>query len=547
MSKEQIEKIRVRNHLYSQLRSIFSEFACSLNKESIVLFSYLAYLQKKNELDSAVQALEASELKDFSNYMKANFDTSAFNLCEYLSEAYDESQLKALILHDNLFDLRRNKPELISKLAMKLLDIRISDSVFFTCLDFCDVPQRFSEISPEMKLDCYCHDAASYIVFLIRNEILRSDFNAFIDFDEYDLTDYDKIFYYKKSSLSDRHASTQANGMSELLGGENYVETVARVSLMLDKVSAGGKFIKIVDKAFLQSLRQERICAYFIESGKINAVIALPNFFNSERYMIIFTEEANDCIRFVNAKDFDACALEGGQNIDKICAEILLRLRENSSNSVLVSKKKLEDNSFSLKPEDYFTSAQTKDSVKFGTLIKNIRLGKNLRSAELDEISTSKKTNFKALNYQNISDGLIDEQLTSLKVLDPCYEKFCLEDGDFIFAKHGTSFKFANASVPSGQKVLLTGNFYIIKLDTKKVDPYYLQAYLTSADGQALLLKSAQGMRIKVLSKKDLRALSIPLPPMAKQKKIAIKFKRHLDEIAACRKKLSKLRQGFTF
>ncbi|MCF0103975.1 MAG: restriction endonuclease subunit S, partial [Eggerthellaceae bacterium] len=86
---------------------------------------------------------------------------------------------------------------------------------------------------------------------------------------------------------------------------------------------------------------------------------------------------------------------------------------------------------------------------------------------------------------------------------------------------------------------------YIIKLNTKKVDPYYLQAYFSSKEGQEFLYNSAQGTRIKVLSKKCLRALPVVLPPMAEQKEIATKFKQRLGEIKTCREKLAELRQDF--
>ena len=98
----------------------------------------------------------------------------------------------------------------------------------------------------------------------------------------------------------------------------------------------------------------------------------------------------------------------------------------------------------------------------------------------------------------------------------------------------------AVASVQEGQKILASGNLFIIEVDESKVNPVYLQSFFDSETGSAALHTIIQGSAIANLSIDRLKKLQIPLPSLDTQNRIASKYQATVDEIAVLKLKLQK-------
>jgi type I restriction enzyme S subunit len=69
----------------------------------------------------------------------------------------------------------------------------------------------------------------------------------------------------------------------------------------------------------------------------------------------------------------------------------------------------------------------------------------------------------------------------------------------------------------------------LIRIDASKADPNYVQFFFRSKTGRDLLLAHSKGSVQQVINLKDLKSVSLPLPPLANQRSIAC-FMQTLDD-----------------
>ena len=81
---------------------------------------------------------------------------------------------------------------------------------------------------------------------------------------------------------------------------------------------------------------------------------------------------------------------------------------------------------------------------------------------------------------------------------------------------------------------------FILRVDEKKANPYYLKAFFESDYGTALLSGICVGSVIRTFNKKALENLVIPLPSLAKQNEIANEYLSIQDEMQIYKMKLAK-------
>lgn len=128
--------------------------------------------------------------------------------------------------------------------------------------------------------------------------------------------------------------------------------------------------------------------------------------------------------------------------------------------------------------------------------------------------------------------------------MDPKTERQWLRTGDLIVSKNGAPFKIAVADVPESQTIMANGNLYIIRLDTGKVNPHFVAAFLASDDGKELMDRMVVGTTIPNLPLRNLKDIELPVPTMDKQREVARRYQAHLDEIEVLKIKLDKARAG---
>lgn len=90
----------------------------------------------------------------------------------------------------------------------------------------------------------------------------------------------------------------------------------------------------------------------------------------------------------------------------------------------------------------------------------------------------------------------------------------------------------AVAEIPKDETVLATGNLYIIRLDTEKVDPRYVKLYLESDQGVAQLRRVCVGIAMPSIPAKAFSDILIPLVSPDEQKRIIERYEFLRHEIA---------------
>lgn len=131
-----------------------------------------------------------------------------------------------------------------------------------------------------------------------------------------------------------------------------------------------------------------------------------------------------------------------------------------------------------------------------------------------------------------------------MKSVDPSTERQWLRSGDLILSKNGVPFKVTVADIPNGRTILASGNLYIIRIDTERVDPYFVAAFLASEDGKRSLECMSVGTTIPNLSLRNLKSVQMPVPDMETQRRIATRYRASLDQVAILKIRLDAARDA---
>lgn len=319
--------------------------------------------------------------------------------------------------------------------------------------------------------------------------------------------------------------------------------------LLVDSIKEDGIAVGIMTNGAAFNKADIQVRKYFIENGWVQAAISLPAGLFSPwtgiaTTLIVLSHGNGDGVRLVDATDLGSKERRGLILTKDDVLTIANRLNEDSDKSTFATIEELSKREYSLSANRFLQKEiNLVNPVAMKSLMLDVTRGAGLRAQELDELTSAEETNIHYLNLANISDGRIDESLPCLKELDSRLDKYCLETGDLLVSKNGAPYRVAVAEVPEGQQILANGNLYIIKLDTKRVDPYYVAAFLNSSNGKEILNRASKGSVIPNLPLSELREIKVPLEDADKQARIASAYRAKLDDIGALKLRLACARQ----
>ena len=121
--------------------------------------------------------------------------------------------------------------------------------------------------------------------------------------------------------------------------------------------------------------------------------------------------------------------------------------------------------------------------------------------------------------------------LPYLAEMEESWERFCVTEGNLVISR-SAPMKIGIVPPLQGKKVLANGNMYFMQLDEKMVHPIYVMCYLKSREGAKQIEYLSKGSTIKIISRKDLLQVKIPVIPMDEQMKVVEKYtsiRRHLS------------------
>ena len=442
-------------------------------------------------------------------------------------------------------------PESVSKLALRILDAKSGESV----ADFGSGVGDFLTLAAGQVKDSPLYGVE---INTVANEIsairmeLFSD-NATIELGDMFATPEDKKFDKIFSNYPFRQDLTRKGEeyLNLLVNRLPDVRIVRRSDwifncLLLDHLTDKGKAVAIMTNGDAWNQTDREIRRYFINSGLIEAVVALPaGLFERTAIattLIVFSR-GNKSIRMIDATNFSE---RGGisRRIDILpdssVDRIVKLLTEDDEHAATIDPKKLQENDYAIYPPRYLNAVEFKDGVEFGSVMKRVTRGTQLMGDKLAELTSDVPTNTRYLNVTNIQNGMISGDLPYLKPLDSKLDKYCVGNRNLIISKNWSSFKIAVAEVEEGKKILGSGNLFIVELDESKVNPYFLKAFFDSEIGATVLASIAVGNVLPVIPVESLKKLTVPLPPMDRQNEIARRYQAKTDEIKVLQLRLQK-------
>ena len=318
---------------------------------------------------------------------------------------------------------------------------------------------------------------------------------------------------------------------------------------LVARLKEGGKAVGVMTRGSSYNGADEKIRRHFVANGWIEAVIALPagmfSPYTSIPTTMVVLSKGNDAVRLIDASEL--CQKGRRETIfsDSDIERILELLSEDAEGlSKLMTYEELADDSFILNPERHLGEAiEVKDGVSVEDLSLKITRGSGWAKKQLEEFNSNTPTKFRYLMLQNIVDGEIEDDLPYLTEIEPSQDKYCVKDGDLLLSKIGPNFKIAVADVPEGEKVLATGNLYIISLDRAKIDPRYVKIYLDTDQGVAQLRRACVGTTMPSIPAKAFGDILIPMASLDEQAKIIDRYEALRQEIAIHKMAIEKARQ----
>ncbi|MEE3362215.1 MAG: N-6 DNA methylase [Anaerovoracaceae bacterium] len=492
----------------------------------------------------------------------------------------DITALAALMPHENAPGLLAT-PLSIIRLAERVLDIRPGDRA----ADFCCGAGTFlldaCMKSPEAQFTGYEIDGDLRAAALLRADILDIDADIRQE-DVFEAEDrFDRVF--ANFPISERLTRGQTDRLRELgyratkrnAGDWAFNEAAVRALL------PGGRAVTVMSAGGMRNAEGRRAREYFAESGLLEAVILLPERMypgTKIRTMMMVFSSGNEKVRFIDATDECRQGRRQAEFTEENISAIAEKLKADEGRMFLrepapapmpqgafgfmATKKRTEEDAgsdirntdasryeieregFDLMPDTYLDPAPVPgSSVPLKEVVTEIRRGANLKASELDRLTSDDGTDIRYLATASIEDGGIRGPLPSLTALDPKLERSCLETGDIVLSRNLSPYKSAVAEVPPGQKILANGNLYILRPDAAKIDPYFLQAYLCSDVGRALLARTLVGDALPTISRTKLKELPVPKRPPEEQKKIARRYKASMQKIRDLEGQLSEARE----
>ena len=331
--------------------------------------------------------------------------------------------------------------------------------------------------------------------------------------------------------------------------------------LTINHLTDDGRALSVVKINTLSNPKNKNIRKYFIENGYIESIILLPENIligSSVSLALIVFSKGNKKIRFVDASNFYTKERrKKGDRLNptkKILEEnnirdILKFLNSDDNSEISISKgiEEFSENDYNLDViENIEVIPEFENSKKIKELIdkkiiKDIIRGSQISLDELKDLRSYEETPYIYLTLSNINDGFIEYENIEdyLKKIPEKQEKFCIKNNAFLISKIGNPpYKFVVAQIPENKKIIASGNFAIIEVNEKKLNPWYLAAFFMTDIGVKVLKKAYIGVNFSSLSIKKLEDIAIPVPSIEEQNRIAQRYIDAITEIKNMKKDL---------
>ena len=492
-------------------------------------------------------------------------ESNLYNICKFLDEMSEEKLIN--IISDDFGIYSRyniGTPNSINELCYKILEHNNSGN---DVLDICSFTGNFLTYYAKKQPSYYYSgieiSTRSNLVAQLRLNILNVKNELFNNnvFDYNTNKKYDKIFCnYPLGVKLDDHAVNYLNNINNRI---NYIYTNktssswAFINIVINSLKETGKAIVVMNNAVLYSLKNSDVefRKLLVSGGYIESVISLPEklFANTSiPVTLLVLSNNNDKIKFINAEKMI-------QNNKLINSAKLLNIEEilneyanisDSSYTKIIDNKELVNESFNLHVQNYMGIENLE--IKFPRILNelcfDIYRGYQISANDINLNSEPQEglLEHKIVNIVNIIDGIIENNLTKIYLEDGKLNKYLLKNKDLLVTLKGAITRFSVVELKENERLIPSGNFTVLRLDTSIVNPYYLKMFFESSKGNAIINSIKSGGALPSINISQLKDIKVPVPPIEEQNKIVNRYLAKTDEIQMIKSKLKNLEDSLT-
>lgn len=321
--------------------------------------------------------------------------------------------------------------------------------------------------------------------------------------------------------------------------------SINMIALMngIDLLNKNGIIVALVPDGGLFNILDRDIRRYLIEENYLDTIISLPGGIipstgiGCSLLIAKKNRELKQNVKMINARDLYERKRRYLEFTEENIEQIFEWYKSDTAyeNVIFVNKEEITEQDYNFEFTRYIKRHILENATELGSVTENIFRGYQVTAKELDEIVSLDKneTRYYIVNVSDVQpEGYIVSNLQGLRSdAGERLAKYYLEDGDLIITAKNSVVKTAVYEAEDDKKIILTGNLIVIRLDKNKCDPYYLQAFLNSEDGQNEIKSIQTGTTIKVINPKRLEEMMIPLKVIEDQKEIAALCKKTIQEI----------------
>lgn len=471
-----------------------------------------------------------------------------------LIDKYDTETLIELVMNYNGF-FHMSTPLSIINLTSEILDINENDNILEICSGTATFPVNALQ---NKKIKSYTGIDINYNsndVAILRASLLGNNYRFILDNAlTYNYTSkYDKIFSnypfaIKGNDLDECRRSIKEHfNLNDLTVSRCSSDWVFNASI-IRSLETTGKAVVIMTNGATFNIPDIGMRQFFIENGFIETVINLPSKLFSDSPIpvtMLILSYNNSSVRLINAEGiFSKADRKTNTLTEENIRTILSYISDGGENAIVLSPEEMRDHDYNLMAAHYLEKPLVENGVLFSDVIKSITRGAQTKPEVLESHKSIIPTNYRYIALSNIANGLIDIEEGRQYITDipKSLHKFVIPNNSIVLSKMASpTFRSAVVNTSNEQSIVATGNLFIIEVDEKLANPYYIQAFFDSELGEATLNHASGGMTVKTLSADAIKNIKLPLPPLDKQNEIAVKYQAALDECVILQRKLNRV------
>ena len=353
-------------------------------------------------------------------------------------------------------------------LPLDFIDKTLSINVSMICADIPGSDYNYTRYLLEIEFNSYC-------IKLL--PITESEYQT-------SSRKFDKIILNLRNRLKKRTNKKFYSDMSNVI-----FEAMDK----LNKTNPQSRLGVIVEKEYLFNENNKDLISYLIEEKLLEKILIIKQ----RRFL----DETANCYMLViagdrlKAKEVEFTDLTGIDYKEYFAQTRISQLPSDiecyyEAQRYFADYDVIKKYNYDINPYHYI-SIHT-EGIRLEDFIINLERGRVLSARDLEEYKSDMTTKFKYLKQSDICDGIISENLTSLKYIPDNMRAYTLKENNIVLSKKIKRGFAAVVHDIGDTEIIAEQNLLVLQVDTERIDPWFLAAYLNIEEYPKLIKTTKQ-------------------------------------------------------